>query len=136
MVNSERAISAVLSVMLLVIILFILGIVLFNFVIGMFENLTERDSVQPFSLIIENVKINGTCMTIYVGNRLKHEVSVERVYINDEPRDIFNLLGNVISIPGNSTGVLYVKGSYVAGGLYNIKLVFNSGNSVVSVARY
>jgi hypothetical protein len=120
-INGERAVSAVLSVMLLIIIVFVLGIVLFNFV--------KSDSTQPFCLLIENVNINDTCMTIYVGNRLSHEVSVERAYINDEPREILNLLGSVVSIPGNSTGILYVKGPYVAGDLYNIKIVFNSGNT-------
>jgi predicted PurR-regulated permease PerM len=136
MAKGERAVSAVLSVMLLIIIVFVLGIVLFNFVIGLVGNITESDSTQPFSLLIENVNINDTCMTIHVGNRLNHEVSVQTAYINDEPREILNLLGNGASIPANSTGTLYVKGPYVAGGLYNIKLIFNSGNSVISVARY
>jgi predicted PurR-regulated permease PerM len=135
--GSKRALSAVLSVLLLVIIVFVLGIVLFNFVIGMIGNIADSDSVQhPFSLLIENVNINNTCMTIYVGNRLNYEVSVETAYINDEQREIFGFLGNEALIPCNSTGILYVKGPFVGGGLYNIKLVFNSGNSVLSVARY
>jgi flagellin-like protein len=123
--NGKRAISAVLSVLLLIMIVFILGIVLFNFVIGLVGNITQSESTQPFSLLIENVNINNTCMTIHVGNRLTHEVSVERVYINDEPRGIINLSENGVSILADSTG-----------GLYNIKIVFNSGNSIISVTRY
>jgi flagellin-like protein len=134
--NGKRAISAVLSVLLLIMIVFILGIVLFNFVIGLVGNITQSESTQPFSLLIENVNINNTCMTIHVGNRLTHEVSVERVYINDEPRGIINLSENGVSILADSTGTLYIEGPYIAGGLYNIKIVFNSGNSIISVTRY
>lgn len=122
--------------MLLVIIVFVLGIVLFNFVIGMVGNVADSDSVKPFSLYIENVSINDTCMTIHVGNRLNHEVSVESAYINDERREFFCLLENADSIPSESTGILYVNGPFVSGGLYNVKLVFNYGGSVLSVARY
>ena len=56
----EKAISPVLSVLLMVLIVFILGIVLFNFITGLIENFTEPDSTQPFSLYIENVYINET----------------------------------------------------------------------------
>jgi hypothetical protein len=122
--------------LLLVTITFVLGVVLFNFVIGMIGNITDSDSMGPFSLLIENVSINDTCMTIHVGNRLNHEVTVKSAYINDERREFFNPTGNAASIPSNSTGILYVNGPFVGGGLYNIKLVFDSGNSVLSVARY
>jgi flagellin-like protein len=131
----EKAISPVLSVLLMVLIVFILGIVLFNFITGLIENFTEPDSTQPFSLYIENVNINETCMTIHIGNRLNHEVSVEKAYINDELRQILNSKG-IAQIPCNCTGMLYIKGPYTPAGLYNIKLVFNSGQSLMYVARY
>lgn len=115
--------------------MFVLGIVLFNFVIGMIENVADSESAGPFSLLIENVNMNDTCMIIHVGNRLNYEVTVKSAYINDERRE-FSLPGNAASIPSNSTGILYVSGTFTGGGLYNIKLVFNSGSSVISVARY
>jgi hypothetical protein len=131
----EKALSAVLSILLMVIIIFALGIVLFNFVTGMIENFTETDSTQPFSLYIGNVNINETCMTIHIGNRLNHDVSVEKAYINDEQRQILNING-IAQIPCNCTGMLYISGPYTPAGLYNIKLVFNSGQSLLYVARF
>jgi flagellin-like protein len=131
----EKAISPVLSVLLMVIIVFALGIVLFNFITGLIENFTETDSPQPFSLYVGNVNINETCMTIHIGNRLNHEVCVEKAYINDELRQILNPNG-IAQIPCNSTGIIYIKGPYTAAGLYNIKLIFNSGQSLIYVARY
>jgi len=133
--KGEKAVSAVLSVLLMVIIVFILGIVLFNFVTGLIENFTETDSNQPFSLYVGNVNMNETCMTIHIGNRLNHEVSVEKAYINDELRQILNPNG-IAQIPCNCTGIIYIKGPYTPAGLYNIKLVFNSGQSLIYVARY
>jgi hypothetical protein len=131
----EKALSAVLSVLLMVIIIFALGIVLLNFVTSMIENFTKTDSTQPFSLYIENININETCMTIHIANRLNHEVSVEKAYINDKKRQILNPNGTT-QIPCNSTGILYVVGPYASAGLYNIKLVFNSGQSLLYVARF
>jgi predicted PurR-regulated permease PerM len=132
--KNNRAISAVLSVLLLIIITVAAGIILFNFVIGMLENIAKSDSVQLFSLYISIVNINETCMTIQIGNRLNHDVYVERVYINNEPREIINVGSR--SISSNSIGALFVKGPYAAGGSYDIKLVFDSGQSIISVARY
>jgi hypothetical protein len=135
-VNSRRAISAVFSVLLLVIITCIAGIFLYNFVIGMLTNVTDSGSVEPFSLHIDNVNINDTCMTVYVGNSLKQEMFVAKVYINDVPRDILNSVGGRVLIAPSSTGIVYVKGPYVGGCSYNIKVIFNSGGSLLSIVRY
>jgi hypothetical protein len=134
--NSKRAVSAAFSVLLLVIITCIAGVFLYNFVIGTVTNVADSGSAEPFSLHIDNVNINQTCMTIYVGNGLKQEMSVAKVYINDVPRDILNSVGGKVLIAPSSTGVVYVKGPYVAGCSYNIKLIFDSGGSLFSIARY
>ena len=80
--SCRRAVSAVFSVLLLVIIVFVVGIFLYSFVSGMVGNLTDSSSNQLFSLRIENVVMNDTCMTIYVGNSLNDDVSATKVYVN------------------------------------------------------
>jgi len=132
----RRAVSAVFSVLLLVIIVFVVGIFLYSFVSGMVGNLTDSSSNQLFSLRIENVVMNDTCMTIYVGNSLKDDVSATKVYVNKEPRDLLFSTGTGVIIPKGSSRPVYVNGPYTAGGMYDIKIVFNSGNSLITVVIY
>ncbi len=131
----QKAVSAVFSVLLLVLITFVIGILLYNFTMGMFKDLTASSST-PFSLSIENVAINGTCMTIYVRNSLDHDVAVAKIYINNEPREIFLSTDSGVIIPKASAGIVEVVGTYVVGGSYDIKLIFTSGNSLMTYARY
>jgi hypothetical protein len=101
---------------------------------GMFEN-TTSSSTTPFSLKIENVLINSTCITIHVGNYLDHDVTVRNVYINDEQCDILLSAGNDAVITSASSDQVYVPGNYIPGA-FNVKLVFTSGNSILTIARY
>jgi FlaG/FlaF family flagellin (archaellin) len=137
-VSCRRAVSAVFSVLLIVIITFVAGILLYSFVSGMITNITDTDSStnQLFSLRVENVAMNNTCMTIHVGNSLNHDVTVTKVYVNNKPYDaLFSTDGGVI-IQKSSSGPVYVKGSYMTGRMYDIKIVFNSGYSLITVIRY
>jgi hypothetical protein len=120
----------------MVIIIFVAGILLYSFVSGMVENLTDSSSNQLFSLRVENVAVNSTCMTIHVGNSLDRDVAVAKVYVNNEPHDLLFSTGSGVVIPKGSSGPVYVVGSYVPGGLYDIKVVFNSGNSLITIVRY
>jgi hypothetical protein len=87
MFDGERGISPVLSVLLLVIVVFGVGILLYNFVMGTMRNVTENPSAQPFRLLIENVAINDTCMTVYIRNSWTRDVIIDRVYIDNVPCD-------------------------------------------------
>lgn len=136
MFGCRKAVSAVFSVLLMGIIILVAGILLYSFVSDMIENLTDSSSNQLFSLRVENVAINNTCMTIYVGNSFDDDVAVARVYINNELHDLLFSTDRGVVIPKGSSGPVYVKGSYVAGGLYDIKVIFTSGNSLITVVRY
>jgi hypothetical protein len=121
--------------LLLVIIIFVAGILLYNFTIGMVEDLTDS-STTLFSLRIENVNINDTCMTIYVRNSLDYDVAIARVYVNNEPKEIFHFTDSGVIIPKASAGAVQIVGTYVVGSAYNIKLIFTSGNTLMTYVRY
>jgi flagellin-like protein len=136
-VSCRRAVSAVFSVLLMVIITFVAGILLYNFVSGMIGEVADSSSSnQLFSLRIENVAINNTCMTIHVGNALNYDVGVTKVYVNNEVSDLLFSTPDGVIIPEGSSGPVYVMGSYTPGGMYDIKIIFNSGNSLMTVERY
>lgn len=124
-----------LSVLLLVIITFAVGILLYTFVMGIVGNVTETLSVQPFSLFIENVNINDTCITVYIRNSSNKNVIIKKVYVNNEPCD-FLPSNSKITIPKNSTGKVYIPGSYTRGALYEFKIICTPGYTLTSVVRY
>ena len=133
--TGKRAVSPVLSVLLLVVITFSVGILLFNFVMGTVGNVTEPPSAQPFSLSIGNVAINSTCITVYIRNSCNKDVTVDEVYVNNEPRDVLSLNSKVV-VAKNSTGKVYIPGSYTGGALYEIKIICTSGYTLLSMKRY
>lgn len=133
--NGRRAVSPVFSVLLLVIITFGVGILLYNFVMGTMGNVIESSPAQPFSLFIENVVFNNTCITVYVRNSWNKDVVVDRVYVDNELRDVL-LSNNEVIIPKNSTGKVCISGSYNRGALYEIKIICTSGYTLFSMQRY
>lgn len=59
-----KAISAIFATLLLIILTCLAGVVFYTFGIGMIEDITESESIQPFSLSIDTVSYNSTCMWI------------------------------------------------------------------------
>ena len=135
MFDGKRGVSVVLSVLLLVIITFVIGIFLYSFIMGIIANETENLSPQPFRLFIENVAINDTCMTVYIRNSWNRDVIIDRVYVDNEPREVVPSDSELI-IPKNSVGEVYIPGSYTRGALYEIKIICASGYTLVSTKRY
>jgi len=135
MFGEMKAVSAVLSVLLLVVIVFVVGIFFYTGIMGNLEAIMESTSLEPFSLFIGNVAFNRTCMTVHVINSCGRDAVVEVVYVNDEPFEVYCFGGDVV-VPGEASGSLYVLGSYTSGCLYEIKIVFSSGYSLYSMARY
>lgn len=133
--NGQKAVSSVLSVLLLVIITFGVGIFLFNFVMGTMENVTEGSSTQPFNLFIENIAINDTCITVSVRNSWNRDATIDNVYVNNKPREVI-YSNNKETIPENSAAEIYIPGSYSKGTRYEIKLICTSGHTLLSMQRY
>jgi hypothetical protein len=120
----------------MVIITFVAGILLYNFVSGTIEKTTESSANQLFSSRVENVAINNTCLTIYVGNSLNYDIDVTKVYVNNEAHDLLFATSDGVIIPKGSSEPVYVTGSYTPGGMYDIKIILNSGYSLITVVRY
>jgi FlaG/FlaF family flagellin (archaellin) len=134
--NGQKAVSQVLSVMLLVVITVAVGIIFYSFVTGMVGNLTKPASTEPFSLRIDNVVINDTCITVYVRNALDQDITIDTAYVNNEPHAILSLIDNKVTIPKDSTGKVYIIGSYTAGARYEIKIICTSGFTLYTMQSY
>lgn len=134
-IGDRKAASHTLSIMLLVVITFIVGMLFYNFVAGLVGNYTKPASTEPFSLRIENVTINNTCITVYVRNALDQAVTIDTAYVNNEPHAILSL-SNKVTISENSTGKVFIMGSYNAGARYEIKIICTSGFTLFTMVTY
>ena len=127
----EKAVTAVMATLLMIIITCLAGAVLYYFGIEMIENITSSESTQPFSLCIDAISFNSTSMQIYVRNGLDRDLGVVEVYINKSPYDVCVLGFCVDLIPKGVTVPIHVLGSFSDGCMYNVKVVFDSGHSIL-----
>ena len=135
MISNKRAVSAVLSTLLFVIIILGSAILLYNLVNGDIKNVMESSSAQPFELFIGNVRFNQTCITIHIINSGERDAIIDKVYINKEHR-AFNLLDHDLRISANTGKEIYIFGSYINGCSFEIKVIFESGYSLYTMERY
>ena len=129
--KKNRAISGIFGVLLLIILTCLVGLVFYAFGIGMIEDITGSDSMQPFSLCIDNISFNSTCMKIYVRNGLDRDLSVVQLFINDKLYEVYTSSSCFDTIPKGSTVPIHVLGIFSDGCMYNIKMIFDSGHSVI-----
>lgn len=129
--QNKKAITAVMATLLMVIITCLAGAVLYYFGIEMIENITSSESTQPFSLCIDAISFNSTSMQIYVRNGLDRDLVVVEVYINKKSYAVCVLGSCDDSIPKGTTVPIHVLGSFSEGCMYNVKMVFDSGHSIL-----
>jgi len=129
--QDNKAITAVLATLLMIIITCLAGAVLYYFGIEMIENITSSESTQPFSLCIDAISFNSTSMQIYVRNGLDRDLGVVEVYINKKAYDICVFGSCVDLIQKGDIVPIHVLGSFSDGCMYNVKMVFDSGHSIL-----
>ena len=129
--QDNRSITAIMATLLMIIITCIAGIVFYSFGIGMIEDITSSDSMQPFSLSIDNISFNSTCMQIYVRNGLDRDLGIVELYINNRACSVYTSSYCFDIIPKGSTVPIHVLGQFSDGCMYNIKIIFDSGHSVL-----
>jgi hypothetical protein len=129
--QDNRAITVVMATLLMIILTCLAGVVFYSFGIGMIEDITDSDSMQPFSLCIDNISFNSTCMQIYVRNGLDRDLGIVELYINNKACDVYTSSYCFDIIPKGGTVPIHVLGSFSDGCMYNIKMIFDSGHSVL-----
>lgn len=129
-IKNNKAISAIFATLLLIILTCLAGLVFYSFGIGMIEDITESETMQPFSLSIDTISYNNICMWIYVRNGLDRDLGVMELYINNKPYNAYNSEFCFDTIPQKSIMPIYVLGSFSSGCMYNIKIIFDSGHVV------
>lgn len=134
LIKNNKAISALLSTLLFVVLIAIAASLLFIFTNESMDNFMEEAS-KRWKLQIGNVGFNQSCIRVHVINVGEKNATLENVYINDELR-AFRLLDNNLNIPIDSGKEIYVFGNFNPGHKYKIKIVFESGYTIATTERY
>lgn len=106
------------------------GFFVYQFSSSLTEKMKTAFPSQPLQL--ETVTINNTCLTFWVRSYASVGVQVSEVYINDSKYD---LKENIVVYSG-TVGTVQLRGSYVRGETYKVKVVPSFGSPLVFTKKY
>jgi len=118
-IRARKAVSSVLSILLIFIIIIAAGIMLFNFVMGKVEFMKNTFNSQMTSLLLKSFTINSTHITVWLENIGNSLVRITSAYVNGL---IATLTNNVLIKPGLTTAV-FIQGMFMKGNTYDVRLL-------------
>lgn len=116
--SSRKGSSQVIATLMLVIVTLVAGIMLYQMVMGQVNSMTKTVNTQMSILSLESSSINATDITAFVHNVGQVTVEISNAYVNDEIAP----LAQTVKIAASSLGVTYIKGDFVRGTSYSVKL--------------
>jgi hypothetical protein len=121
--RSRRGSSAVFGVLLLTLITVASGFLFYNFVMTNINTATETFSSQMTGLIMTSFSINATHIVAFLQNKGQKLVEVTTAYING----MVTALVKMVDIAPQAIGTVILRGSFIAGDTYTVKLatIFN-----------
>ena len=112
------------AVLLLVILCFASGILLFNYAMSKVDFAKNMFSSQMSALLVQSFAINATHITAWLQNAGTALVEITGAYVNG----LIAALADVVLIEPGSVGAAAMQGVYSKGYTYSVKLlsVFNT----------
>jgi predicted PurR-regulated permease PerM len=122
--KSRRGSSAVFGVLLIVLVTFVSGILFYTFVMENINFATDKISTQIASLLLKSFTINSTHIIAFLKNTGSSLVEITSAYVNGLATAIVNL----VKIAPNAIGSVILKGNFLSGNTYDVKLasIFNT----------
>lgn len=106
------------------------GFFVYQFMFSLTEKMKTAFPTQ--SLQLEHVNINSTCITLSVRNFASANVQITGVYIDDKAN---SLTENVFVSP-SGVGTIYLRGTYVEGETYALKITSSLGSPLLCHVKY
>ena len=130
--SSKKGSSLVIASMLGIIVTLIAGIFFYNYVMGSVNSMTDNLNTQMSILLLDSVKVNGTHIIAWVRNTGGSVVSVVNAYVNEQ----IALLAKEVKIAATSAATAYIRGTYIQGGSYSVKLAGMFGTLLTFSVKY
>ncbi|MFQ6081577.1 MAG: archaellin/type IV pilin N-terminal domain-containing protein [Candidatus Bathyarchaeia archaeon] len=128
--KTRRAISPVISALLLIILTVAAGVVAYAYVMGWLGGVTKSSGAEYGKLQFDSLYANATSnkITIYVRNVGQKDLTIEKVYV-DGVDQTFTLTDKDLSVQEVS-GKIEVTYTMTKGYFYEVKVTCKDGTSV------
>jgi len=130
--RSRKGSSLVLASILLVVITIVAGVLFYNTIMGSVSSMTNNLNTQMSLLLVENSRINATCITAFIRNSGQYAVDIVNAYVNDE----IAALAQTVKVAAAALGVAYIQGTYAEGSSYSVKLASLFGTLITFEVKY
>jgi hypothetical protein len=122
--KSRRGSTAVFGVLLLVIVTFVSGILFYTFVMDNVTFATETLNTQIAGLLLNSFTMNATHIVAFLKNTGAQLIEVSTAYVNG----LVTAIANLVKIAPNAIGEVVLRGNFLCGNMYDVKLanIFNT----------
>jgi hypothetical protein len=111
-------------VLLIVLITFVSGILFYTFVMDNINLATETFKIQMAALLLNSFTMNSTHIVAFLKNTGSALIEITSAYVNG----IVTAITNLVKIAPNAIGSVILKGTFLPGNKYDVKLtnIFNA----------
>jgi len=122
--KSRRASTVAFGVLLLVLVTFVSGILFYTFVMDNITFAAETLNTQIAGLLLNSVTMNSTHIVAFLKNTGAQIIEVTTAYVNG----IVTAIVNLVKIAPNAVGAVVLRGDFLSGNMYDVKLanIFNT----------
>ena len=116
--KSRKASTAVFGVLLLVLVTFVSGILYCSFVMDNITFAAETLNTQIAGLLLNSFTMNSTHIIAFLKNTGGQVIEVTNAYVNG----LITTVANLVKIAPNAIGTVVLKGNFLSGNTYDVKL--------------
>ena len=122
--KSRRGSTAVFAVLLLILITFVSGILFYTFVMDNISFAANTYNTQMVALLVNSFTINATHIVAFLQNTGSAIVEITTAYVNG----LITAIVNLVKIAPNAIGAVILRGDFLSGNSYDVKLanIFNT----------
>lgn len=123
-IRSKKGTSKVLGTLVMIIVVFISGFFFYNFVTSNVNFSKNTFNTQMTNLLLNSFSANSTHIVAFIKNSANKAIEFTQAYTNNM---LAVLQGGKAIIESLSTGVAIIRGSFMEGSTYTVKLanIFN-----------
>ena len=122
--KSRRASTAAFGVLLLVLVTFVSGILFYTFVMDNITFAAETLNTQIAGLLLNSFTMNSTHIVAFLKNTGAQVIEVTTAYVNG----LVTAIATLVKIAPNAIGSVVLRGDFLSGNMYDVKLanIFNT----------
>ena len=120
------------GMLLIVLVTFVFGILFYTFVMDNINFATETINTQMVGLLLNSFSINSTHIVAFLKNTGSALVEITSAYVNG----LVTAIVNLVKIAPKAIGSVILRGTFLPGNTYDVKLTNMFNTEVTFQASY